>query len=646
MENIKGWAASTLQDIKGVSLLLRWFCSDPKHRFLPEFNFLDAKPTFDGCLRFGVFQETKTIPEGTIDVQIKSISSDYQNENAKANISDYKYSCKTEILNAVESGLTRNPAILFVVDTINERLFAIPLTREYLQDYDFKDKTSVVLYFNKNNQLSSYDDFFKLTQMLYTQRAEEYERLNKHGLFTLDELPKEKLGELQDIADYVEETCKTTLGFLKKWSFPDIWKVGLAYYQEESTYTVGLILIEKGTDDALVLRSFSIMPGEKNSIFDRRHFEIDNNSHFVAIRKNSYPLADAVSELLDDWLKTYLETYIIPPKIMSKTMLEEFSFLYLDKLAGFVPSLSEANKGIKFYKDTLSIQELKLLYNSLYSAYEKQWLTILEYSSGDINHEGIYVVESPLMNVSENNTKSLVKNVESFYAAESTPPRKLILEYRKAEIPFPIIEAVIDELQVRNEEAVRRPWKIAAWKEFEAQFKEPENIVLAPDHRCLINEYIENYSKLADECSSAYPDLCKSFFGKQSCELYFLKERHEVNFYFDDKDFFGSEKKSISSTEFTFYEVDFSMKVIGLHDQETDILEPEEENLLYIQKVRYGHPKFYASLPLYSMVEELLVRGMKGVHACLDKERSLLRRQEMKRRETLAHLYRTSVNTR
>lgn len=97
-----------------------------------HFNELDKTPNFDGYFELCKNASRKKVPIGRFDVQIKTMSLKYSNDNSKGQISDYKYLCETKILNSVKQGITCNPAILFLVDIATKEVFFIHISPEFV----------------------------------------------------------------------------------------------------------------------------------------------------------------------------------------------------------------------------------------------------------------------------------------------------------------------------------------------------------------------------------------------------------------------------------------------------------------------------------------------------------------------------------
>lgn len=114
-------------------------------RFKTYFNEMDKRVNLDGSMAI--------INDGCectmIDVQIKTLPRNYSCNNR---FSKYCYDCDTKIFNVVRLNLTLNPVVLILVDTYEEKVFCILLTRQYVSDLRINTEHTKRIFFDDENE--------------------------------------------------------------------------------------------------------------------------------------------------------------------------------------------------------------------------------------------------------------------------------------------------------------------------------------------------------------------------------------------------------------------------------------------------------------------------------------------------------------
>lgn len=94
------------------------------------FNENDKRTNLDGQLTI-IRRGYERI---TVDVQIKTLPENYSDVNG------YYYDCDTKVFNVVKAKVTQNPVILLLVDIINEKVYTILCTTDYVQKLRVKEQ--------------------------------------------------------------------------------------------------------------------------------------------------------------------------------------------------------------------------------------------------------------------------------------------------------------------------------------------------------------------------------------------------------------------------------------------------------------------------------------------------------------------------
>lgn len=181
----------------------------------------------------------KKVPFGRIEVQVKGLpKGGYLNHNSHGVKSEYKYSCETKAINAVLKGVTANAVALCLVDYDQKVVFFIPLTLEYCASLDVGSQTHKTIYFDNEDRL-----FFDNTCMEQLRCVYEYHQKELHdsGTYLISPgLPQSQREQVKDAYEYLNDLMRNQLSFIKQAFFPDIWKFGIAYLEDEEPVRISI----------------------------------------------------------------------------------------------------------------------------------------------------------------------------------------------------------------------------------------------------------------------------------------------------------------------------------------------------------------------------------------------------------------------
>ena len=155
---------SSFQDAEAVFYLSRVL--ESKQSIKTFFSANDKTPNHDG---FFELVGPDSAPRKQFIVQIKTKESIKKNKTGPHK-DCYYYSLSTKFLYYVEKRVTENPAVYFVVDRTEKRVFWLYLSVENLRSLQFEDKEKVPVWFTEENLLSDIDDFVRKMEEITRER--------------------------------------------------------------------------------------------------------------------------------------------------------------------------------------------------------------------------------------------------------------------------------------------------------------------------------------------------------------------------------------------------------------------------------------------------------------------------------------------
>ena len=219
---------------------------------IPHISSGDKVPNLDGSIELCEDAVNKINPIAKFEVQVKFLNYDYNNSNIRDNTQyPYKYSCETKCVNVVLQGITLNPVLLILVDTKNEHIYWKYINERYCLELDVgcqKDKT---IYFGDEDEVTDIDEWGEKLRSIY--KSYKY-NLKSRDCFLLPEEERTVPEEIQNMSDYINGLLDNELWFIKKRFFPQMWKLGIAYFDGKNTNfsCLGFYIIKRGENDVFI----------------------------------------------------------------------------------------------------------------------------------------------------------------------------------------------------------------------------------------------------------------------------------------------------------------------------------------------------------------------------------------------------------
>lgn len=224
-----------------------------------NFNLEDKKPDIDGT--FEILENSRF--DGRFEVQIKTYNADLSKNKPK-------YPCSVKLLNyALKNRLSC--ILLFVVDTHNNNAYWKYLTESFIFGLNIKTKQQKITIKFTEEELVNDNNF---TQCL--SKWHSYFLIKNNGIFFEDSNVDESIKKVNSISKYFENIYLLTLSkdeiiciqkfidrfnqlldgdfnFIKRFYYPEMWKMGLAIGTYSSTsLTYVLYPIFWGTNDFIL----------------------------------------------------------------------------------------------------------------------------------------------------------------------------------------------------------------------------------------------------------------------------------------------------------------------------------------------------------------------------------------------------------
>lgn len=464
----------------------------------------DKTPNFDGCFELCEYSQTKMIPIGKFNVQIKTMSKDYRNSNQKENRSDYKYSCETKVFNSVIKGISCDPAILFLVDITDRIVFYIHVSPEFALGLNLTDEEHKTIYFNETDRLVD-ESFYAQLHKIYEGHKRKVYSERESTMTVSEELDSKTVGELQDIIDNFNNIFSNELDFIRQHFYPNVWKFGIAYVKhDETSATIGIYKVQKGENGKLI-RKFS-----KEEIED-----FETISYFKLSKKSTKEIInDVMFGIIDD----YFDKAYIDPSYLSKNILEEVSFYFLDTIAKHCEVYSRSNQYAVYYKDVVSVEEIRHLWSALieYSIESSPYLSlnpcsqeikVIKMDPFDSLHSGFDIERRRKL------FESLVHN------PTGKRPKDFIL-ILEGDFSYRLVQRVIREIERRSITSIKRVW---APPDYDRFFKEMEQAHISGLDRhetgYVLADFSSNIQRLLSILPNEYLQVSRSLLGKYSAGI-------------------------------------------------------------------------------------------------------------------------------
>lgn len=548
--NLGGYDKNDFNEADG-NVILKNFLHTNKLLFC-HFSEQDKTPNFDGYFEILEKGDTKNIPIGKIEVQIKTLNTDYSNLNKTLNCSQYKYSCETKIFNAVKKAITFNPCYLFMVDTKNKRIFAKYISLEYVLELQLDNEENKTIYFNDTDEIIDINSFYDYVKNIYFKRKEEQKDMNSNKFLVTNNLTEVELLKLQEEFDYLNGIFDSELSFVKKKLYPKVWKFGLAYLKNENSVGIGIYYICKGKDEKYFKRLDSTNHTDCTYISIR--YNKDENIHLF------------INKFISIVLEKIYKNKILPMEFVADDILNEIAFHFLDKIASIEKEFENPTRPCVYYKDIEEVSKLSHYFNVLKQyAYNKNQFYLKKIPNG-------YFISDPMEEITRGiNFKENKENLCELLKNNNPITENISKILLRGTFEYALIEETINELKNRNINEVYRVWNSKNWLEFEkrrtAGIKRIEN-------GYEISEYFENIKKLINNLPIIYNSFISNFRNIED----FLKIKKKYVYGFSNNEDFDVDYIEYNNEIFST-EIDDSICNISEEDKEKFF---EEKNAIYI----------------------------------------------------------------
>lgn len=305
-------------------------------------NEADKIPNLDGKI---MILDDNSMERITVEVQIKTLPSDYYQNNP------YKYLCDTKAFNVVKYNVTFNPVIILLVDENSEKIYWKYLSKEYVNSLNIENQKSKTIYFSEKDIFieEEFLEFiigeFRRIGLIIENGSNPYILSYKENNYTND---------IQNEVDRINLLFDGDLNFVKKYLFPNVWKFGIAYDEyENGSKAMGIYSILKGKNDILI-----------------RNFDIYEKYMQVSITSSigSKTITQMGNEWIEYILNMYFNLYGINPRFLPEEALNEIVYEFLDRLAFDVKEIQKENED-NYINDEENIETVMNYYNGLKNFY-------------------------------------------------------------------------------------------------------------------------------------------------------------------------------------------------------------------------------------------------------------------------------------
>lgn len=324
----------------------------------------DRTPNHDG---FFELIDHSSAPQKQFVVQIKKTKKLKKNVKG-ANKGKYVYSMETNFLEYIKQKVTESPAIYFVVDIEEKRIFWLYLSDEALMNLNFEGKSKISYAFTEENILSEISSFTMSLHQIATERNKLF--LNK---------TQEEIAEMQDAVDYLNHHLDYELKAIKESVFPQLWRIGIKRSDNPGiTISVGQSGNAVACQSAVAL--YPQIKGKNDSGLHEYSMEDENIFNHLSFGRQ-VNLIDYSKESLNKILVMFFEKGI-PAKYLPDIVLFEIINTFIRKSNVFFESIASHE---------LSIEEVR-----------KRYILILGYMQ--------YLLGDSPMNDEEKNLTLLANN--------------------------------------------------------------------------------------------------------------------------------------------------------------------------------------------------------------------------------------------
>ena len=207
---------SSFYEADAVRLLSDFLESE--HTIKTFFKENDRTPNYDGTFEL---VENNGEPKKQFIVQIKKTKALEPAATGK-HTGKYIYDLETAFLYYIKAKVAESPAIYFVVDVDNNRIFYIYLSDSVLMDLDFEGHSTVRYPFDTRNILSDLSSFYKELSEIATSR-------NKRFVYKTEG----EISKMQEAVEYLNTLLDSDFKKIKEHIFPGLWRFGIGMTQSD-----------------------------------------------------------------------------------------------------------------------------------------------------------------------------------------------------------------------------------------------------------------------------------------------------------------------------------------------------------------------------------------------------------------------------
>lgn len=326
--NIGGYGPYFFREYLGInyleSVLLCTF------RIVPYFFKNDKTPNFDGWFEVcgeRKDEKSKVIPLCRFSVQIKTLNSDYKNDNKVINTEfPYKYSCDTKIINAVLERITLDPTILFLVDWDKRIIYWKYLTEDFCLKEKADKKGTFTCYFSDKDKLMPNETWISGLLDIHKKHTKKLYDREAASIMLLSE-SKEILPVAQKVWDHLNFIMEGEFNFIRRVYFPNAWKLGIAYTEKECY--VGK---EPFTENVIkkIVGFYQIKVSENDIVIKQYDPDIDGLHFSILATDIGIESAEKIylKNLIESYFGAVMVKYHIP--LLPELALQEIVFEELD----------------------------------------------------------------------------------------------------------------------------------------------------------------------------------------------------------------------------------------------------------------------------------------------------------------------------
>ena len=284
---------------------------ESKHTIKTFFKENDRTPNYDGTLEL-IGKEGD--PRKQFIVQIKKTKAINCVQKGK-NKGRYVYDMETSFLYYVKAKVAESPAIFFVVDVKNNRVFYLYLSDETLMSMGFEGKSTVRYAFGDNNIIHDIGEFTIELEKIAEER-------NTRFIYK----SKDEIAAMQDAVEYLNALLDTDFKTIKEYLFPGLWRFGIGM-SETDQFTISHYPHENKKEEIYrpeKTNMFCLYPQFKGSLNPNvSEFSSDSMFQYFDCIGNQTPM-DYVKKNLAKYIRSFCQN---PPiEILPTVVLNEVTY--------------------------------------------------------------------------------------------------------------------------------------------------------------------------------------------------------------------------------------------------------------------------------------------------------------------------------